>query len=118
MGRVNNKYSKEFKIKVIKKYLEGGYSTQDLAEEFGVASRTQIHNWVKKYEKEGESAFIFETRGNPKSKKLAERSFIFNNLDDELQFLKIENEYLKRYSELLKKRLQEIVIETRQKDDN
>lgn len=118
MGRINNKYSKEFKLKVVKKYLEGNYSIQDLADEFGVSSKTQIYNWVKKYEKDGEDAFIFETRGNPKAKKMIDRSFIFDNLESELQFLRMENEYLKKYTDLLKKRLQEVVVENRQKEDS
>lgn len=105
MGRVNNKYSKEFKIKVVKKYLEGGYSTQDLADEFGILSKTQIHNWVKKYEKEGEDAFKFETRGNPKDKKEIDDEFIFENFEDEINFLRMENAYLKKFCSMLKKGL-------------
>ena len=118
MGRINNKYSKDFKINLVKKYLEGGVSIQELADEFKIPSKTQIHNWVRRYEREGEEAFIFETRGNPKNKRIIDESFIFDSLESELQFLKMENEYLKKYSELLKKRLQEVIIESRQKDDN
>ena len=105
MGRVNNKYPSELKIKVVKKYLEGGVSTQDLAEEFGVPSKTQIHNWVKKYEELGEKAFKFETRGNPKEKRGVGNDFLFDNLEDELRFLRMENEYLKRFCDMLKKNL-------------
>lgn len=105
MGRVNNKYTREFKISVVKKYLEGGVSTQELADEFGIPSKTQIHNWIKKYEKEGEEAFKFETRGNPKDKKMTEGSFVFNNLEDELRFLRMENEYLKRLCDMFKRSL-------------
>lgn len=105
MVRINNKYASDFKLKVVKKYLEGGYSTQDLADEFGISSKTQVHNWVKRYEREGEEAFIFETRGNPKDKRETDEKFIFENLAEELQFLKMENEYLKKLCAMLKKKL-------------
>lgn len=105
MGRINNKYSRDLKIKIVKKYLEGGRSTQELADDFGIKSKTQIHNWIKKFEKEGEEAFIFETRGNPKTKKLVKIDYTFLNLEEELNFLRMENEYLKKYCDLLKKSL-------------
>lgn len=105
MGRVNNKYSKELKIKVVKRYLEGGLSIQDLADEFRIPSKTQIHNWIKKYESEGEEAFKYETRGNPKDKRETVSEFTFTNLEDELKFLRMENEYLKRFCEMLKRSL-------------
>lgn len=105
MGRVNNKYPSELKIKVVKRYLEGGYSIQDLAEEFGVPSKTQIHNWIKKYEELGDEAFKFETRGNPKDKRPIGSDFVFDNLEDELIFLRMENEYLKRFCDMLKRNL-------------
>ncbi|MCQ9626377.1 transposase [Cetobacterium somerae] len=105
MRRVNNRYSKEFKIEIVKKYLEGKYSTQDLAQEFGILSKTQVHNWVKKYEKDGENAFKFETRGNPKEKKEIIDEFIFENLEDEIKFLRMENAYLKKFCDMLKRSL-------------
>lgn len=105
MARNNNRYSREFKVKVVKKYLEGAYSIQELADEFKIPSKTQIHNWLKKYEKEGEEGFKFETRGNPKVKKEAKSDFIFENLEDEVQFLKMENEYLKKFCDLLKSKI-------------
>ena len=105
MKRINNKYSKEFKLEIVKKYLKGGYSIQCLAESFGILSKTQVYNWVKKYEKEGEDAFKFETRGNPKEKKEIENEFTFKNIEDEIDFLRMENIYLKKVCNMLKKSL-------------
>lgn len=102
MTRVNNRYTSEFKIQVVKKYLEGEMSIQEISDEFGIKSKTQVHNWIKKYEKNGEEAFKFETRGNPKEKRLKEREFIFENRDDELKFLRMENAYLNKLCEMLK----------------
>ncbi|MDX8336574.1 helix-turn-helix domain-containing protein [Candidatus Cetobacterium colombiensis] len=105
MGRINNKYPSELKIKVVKRYLEDEESLQDIADEFGISSKTQIHNWVKKYEELGEEAFKFEKRGNPKDKKELKNNFTFDNLEDEVIFLRMENEYLKRFCEMLKRSL-------------
>ena len=98
MGRINKKYSKEFKMSVIKKYKEGNISLNELAEEFGVPSKTQIQVWIKKYEQEGEEAFIYEKRGNPKTiKKIKEeKSISFSSIEEEVRFLRLENEYLKK----------------------
>lgn len=100
--RKNNKYSREFKLKVVKKYLEGNYSLQKIVDDFKIPSKTQVHAWLKSYEKDGENAFRFETRGNPKEKRVVKENFIFDNLEDEIRFLKMENEYLKKLCDLLK----------------
>ncbi|NLM04586.1 MAG: transposase [Clostridiales bacterium] len=45
-----SKYSFEFKLEVVKDYLNGetgGYGT--IAEKHGVKSNSQIENWVKNY---------------------------------------------------------------------
>lgn len=60
MKRVNKSYSREFKLLIIKKYLQGDTTLEKLANEFGVPSKTQIYNWVKKFEKDGEKAFKFK----------------------------------------------------------
>jgi transposase-like protein len=48
------KYSNEFKIEVVKAYIngEGGYTY--LAEKFNIPSRTVIKNWVASYINFGE----------------------------------------------------------------
>ena len=45
--RKNNRYSPEFKIKVVKEYLEGGISHDGLKNKYNIASKTQIFEWVK-----------------------------------------------------------------------
>lgn len=100
--RKNNKYSREFKLKVVKKYLNESCSLQDITREFKIPSKTQIHNWIKEYEKEGEEAFKFEKRGSPKERRVVKDNYIFESLEDEIRFLRMENEYLKRLCEMLK----------------
>ena len=55
MGR-KSKYSKELKLSIVKKYLNGEGSTISLAKEINTAGRV-VSNWVKQYKAFGESAF-------------------------------------------------------------
>ncbi|MGL5545151.1 MAG: transposase [Cetobacterium sp.] len=105
MTRVNKNYSKDIKVAVVKKYKEGGMSIQEVADLFQVSSKTQVHSWIKKYEKEGEDAFSYEKRGNPSEpRKVKERveDLKFLSIEQEVEFLRIENEYLKRLCEQLR----------------
>ena len=45
----NHSYSKEFKEKVVKEYLDGKGSTVDLASKYGIPKPYTIMCWVKKY---------------------------------------------------------------------
>lgn len=45
----NKSYSKELKIQVIKEYLEGKYSTCDLANKYNISSDEIVRQWVLKY---------------------------------------------------------------------
>lgn len=45
-----SKYSKEFKLKVVRYCIEEYHSCQDAANHFGISSREQIRLWCKRYE--------------------------------------------------------------------
>lgn len=45
----NKKYSKDFKLKVIKEYLNGTISIYDLINKYNIPGKTIVLNWVKKY---------------------------------------------------------------------
>ena len=45
----NKSYSKEFKEKVVKEYLDGKGSFKYLAAKFGIPSNCTVLSWVKKY---------------------------------------------------------------------
>lgn len=47
----NKAYSKEFKLKVIKEYLNGHGTYEDLANKYDISTDTIVSNWVKKYNK-------------------------------------------------------------------
>ena len=45
----NQNYTKEFKEKVVKEYLSGKGSELDLAQEYGIFSRSTVSSWIKQY---------------------------------------------------------------------
>ena len=47
----NKSYSKEFKEKVVKEYLEGKGSTHDLAIKYNISSHDTLRRWVSRYNK-------------------------------------------------------------------
>lgn len=47
------KYSFEFKVKVVKEYLNGDVSADYLSEKHNVADGKQIHKWINQYEEFG-----------------------------------------------------------------
>jgi transposase InsO family protein len=61
------RYSHEFKLKTVKLYLEEGYSTGFIQEQFGVTD-SSIHKWVKEYRERGGEGLKPVPRKNAKSK--------------------------------------------------
>lgn len=55
MGR-KSQYSKELKLYIVKRYLNGEGSIKGLAKEINTG-KTVVHRWIKKYQASGESAF-------------------------------------------------------------
>lgn len=45
----NQRYSKEFKLKVVNEYNETGLSTRDLAIKYNIPADTTVLSWIKKY---------------------------------------------------------------------
>lgn len=72
-------------------YLEGkgGYST--LAKEYGLKAPRQLRDWVKKY-RNGE---LTEENSDRRGKGTYHKK-IFASREEEIDYLKIENEYLKK----------------------
>ena len=48
------KYSKEFKLKVVKYCIENYHSSYEAAKKFNIPSPTSIKHWVRKYNEHGE----------------------------------------------------------------
>ena len=91
MGKIIE-YPKEFKIKAVKTYLSGeagGY--RKVAEMFGMTDTKSLRRWVKQYEEKGEDAFVEPV--------IATKEFLVKSpkdVEEEILYLKAENEYLKR----------------------
>ncbi len=45
----NRNYSAELKLQAVKDHLEGGLSQYQVIDKYEIASRTQLTNWIKKY---------------------------------------------------------------------
>lgn len=64
--RKNNRYTEEFKEKVVKEYLEGPLSTEAIAMKYEIRSSTQIKRWTKKWREHGGFP---DNRGKSKHKR-------------------------------------------------
>lgn len=95
-----NKYPKEFKLKAIKMYLDEGLSSYQVASKLNINSKTQVINWVKQFRKNGENSFDIETRGRATSGKKGRPKTKFNSLEEEVEYLRMEVEFLKKLQAL------------------
>ena len=56
--------------------------------------------WSKKYQKGGEEALRYETRGRSKTRRPKNKNF--NSIEEELQYVKAERDILKKQMYILK----------------
>lgn len=98
MSRINNSYSKEFKLQVVQSYLNSEDSYVTTAKKFNLRSKTQVERWVQKYKEVG-SLEAFDrlpssgsgTKGvkNP----LKGKRVHFKNVEEERDYYKAQVEY-------------------------
>ena len=81
------KYSIDLKIKVVELYLNGAGSLGQLCKEYNLSCKKILREWIKKY-KAGELIERQNKRWHKRTK--------FKNKEDEREYLKLENEYLKK----------------------
>ena len=107
----NRYYSKEFKLQTINRVLVNYESVRQVAIDIGLASDGILHNWLSKF-KENEYNVVEKKKGRkPKSmtkpkksdKILLEKDKI-KQLEDEIIYLKAENEYLKKLRALVQEK--------------
>jgi transposase InsO family protein len=60
-------YPFEFRLKIIRLYLEEGYSTGVLQEQFGVSSHS-VQRWVKAYREKGSDGLVAKSQSGTKSR--------------------------------------------------
>ena len=94
----NTYYSKDEKIRIIKKVIEEGKSSYTVAKEENIASSGMIRRWIKNYVEQGEDVLINKKKpGNPLSKYSNKKNLSeMEKLQYENMKLRIENEPLKK----------------------
>ena len=107
----NRVYSKDFKLQTINRVLVNHESPRQVAIDIGLASNGILHNWLSKFKENGYN--VIEKKKGRKSKSmtkpkksdkiLLEKDKI-KQLEDEIIYLKAENEYLKKLRALVQER--------------
>lgn len=59
-----SKYSNEFKLEVVKYYLEGHHSRAGTARKFGMPNSTPLKEWIKKYQEHGPEGLIKQQKSS------------------------------------------------------
>jgi len=98
----NRVYSKEFKLLTINRILVNHESPRQVAINIVLTSNSILHNWLSKFKENGYNVVEKKKGRKPKSmtkpkkndKELSEKEKI-KQLEDEIIYLKAENEYLK-----------------------
>ncbi|MFZ2648292.1 MAG: transposase [Lactococcus chungangensis] len=99
--RKNKKYTGEFKEKVVKEYLSGQHGGLiTVAKIYDVRNVSQLKKWVKKY-REDPTSLHRETRGRKKVSFKSDKSRE-ELLQEQVDYLKMENTILKKWVQLIK----------------
>ena len=113
VSRKNNNYSFEFKKNVVKLYLTGEMSYQELANQFKINNPSTITRWVIDFRKQGLEGLKPKKRGRPSSmtkdkntpKKHVKKEYSSEEID-EIKRLKDENYWLQMEIDFLKKKME------------
>jgi len=100
MAKKYNSYSKELKLKACDMYLNQGFSCTCIMKELNIRDEKRIRKWAKIYSERGKTAFDEETRGRFKGIGKGRQKTNFNSLEKEVEFLRMENDFLKKLEAL------------------
>ena len=103
----NISYTSEFKIIAVKANLEGKSSTE-IFKEAGIDVSPFVRNyavktisrWKKTYQEEGKQGLMKEKRGKNSTGRPKDKEF--SSFEAELEYLRLENEFLKKLHALAK----------------
>lgn len=110
--RKNNTYTPEFRIAVAKEKLNGNISYHELGRKYGI-NKCVIQSWVYKYTERGEEALKADNRNRsgrppkstPKTPINTNAGDLINKqLLDEVEHLRAEVAYLKKYNALVREK--------------
>ena len=107
----NRTYSKDFKLQIINRILINHESINSVAINIGLVSPGILHNWLSKFKENGYNVVEKKkgrkhksmTKPKKNDKTLSEKEKI-KQLEDEILYLKAENEYLKKLRALVQER--------------
>ena len=104
-GSKFKKYRSEFKVRVVEAYLSGRYSSyEQVAREFEMRNVSQVKAWTKRYRTEGPESLAIDKRAqriNPKlGKHFREKNIENWPLEQQVEYLKMENAILKKVKAL------------------
>ena len=99
VSRRAGRFPVEFRIRVVKLFIEEGYTSSMLAEEFGCGKST-IQNWVRIYREQGESGL-----DRPKSRSNKSRKGLDPNLRSKILELKKDDPQrgVRRISDIMRR---------------
>lgn len=100
MVRKVNQYTEEFKLKVVKEYIESDLSQTYLMEKYGIRGNSCITNWIRKF---GLSKSDNDLRSpiEKRTKIMSEKSKLEKELELKIKQLEKEIEYEKLRSHAL-----------------
>lgn len=107
----NRTYSKDFKLQIINRILIKHESINSVALDIGLGSSGILNNWLSKFKENGYNVIENKKGRKPKSmtkpkknnKTFSEKEKI-KQLEEEILYLKAENEYLKKLRALVQER--------------
>ncbi|WP_248737889.1 IS3 family transposase, partial [Neobacillus rhizosphaerae] len=91
-GQQFQRYTNEFKLNAVMKYVTGSKSYKVLADELGILNCTQLKVWVKKWKK-GEK---FDERSGVSNPLKGRPRTNFKSVEEERDYLKAQVDYLKK----------------------
>ena len=107
-GKPNKRYTPDFKIRVVETMHKEGLSHRETARQFEISDHNLVAKWERIYFEEGAEGLQIERRGRkstgrpPKLKKEVEEDLIA-----EVQRLRAENDYLKKWNALVTERVRQ-----------
>ena len=105
-GKANQEYTGEYKEKIIKDVRENGLSYREAMRKYGITGKETIQKWERIYLESGRSGLYEERRGRGKGGKKGRPPKLEKQVEEDLigenQRLRMENDYLKKLSALVR----------------
>ncbi|MFX2612005.1 transposase [Enterobacter mori] len=103
------RYSADFELMVVKEIVDDCFSVRETAVKHGIPAFGAVCTWLEKYRKYGEDAFIRKNKKNipvPDKRVIPAPTLtaLTENERDELEQLRVENDYLKKLKALVQQK--------------